>query len=424
MGQNQRRAWWWRVKPYLNAGDRTSVAELEMEGDPYGGPVPSGPPPERDLKRLRAEARENGYRDGRSGMYDQWSLSTGSRPPYLMTLEAKREEVVAEEKVRSLRDLQRLEERIAVTKQDLNRCTEQVTSTKGEIEALTRQEKALQRLLGGEGPEGGTGAEGTAAQPGRRWAEPTRSLKRRLLAFVLRGVVLVLFAAVEIPIQYATFLFFGESPVMTLAFVAGTAGSMLVAPHLAGGWVRRMSVEGWRSPLLPGTVLVVAGWFTGVCLLAYLRTAVLFASIIDSETLLQVKSTIDTLQLGRVPVVVLFSALLTLSGVVTFTYGFLGENPYATKLADIQRERKKLEKVLAVLEGRRHRDEYLVSLAATRSARHAERWEAWITARGKHYDVCVAVYLQAVADAMKNPAFTESAGLWLREQAKGPVSAH
>ncbi|GAA3834773.1 hypothetical protein GCM10022226_65400 [Sphaerisporangium flaviroseum] len=439
MGQNQRRALWWRIKPYLSEGGRPDAVdiELELEEDPYGGPVPGGRMSDKELAKLRDEARDNGYRDGRSGMYDEWSLSTGSRPPYLMTLEAKREEALAEERVRSLRDLQRLEERIAVTTQDLKKCEEQYRRTEHEIERLAEQEQEIQELLSGNRPKAGanqdsppgghpdgTRREGAAPggatvpdHPGYRWAEPTRGLKRRLLAGVARVAVMALFAAVELPIQYATFLYFGESPMMTWAFVIGTAGAMLVAPHLAGGWTKRMRMEGWRSPLLPGTLVVLLGWLAGVWLLAFLRTAVLFVPTVDSVTLEPVRSTIDALDLGRAPVTVLFAALLTLSGVVTFTYGYLGENPYAARLADIQRERRKLEKVLAALEGRRHRDDYLVSLAETRKQRHAERWQAWIAARGKPYEVCAAVYLQAVADAMRNPAFTESASQWLRDHA-------
>ncbi|MEV7964605.1 hypothetical protein AB0O34_01300 [Sphaerisporangium sp. NPDC088356] len=433
MGQNQRRALWWRIKPYFSQGERPDSLdlELEMEEDPYGGPVLGRRLPEKELKRLCDEARKSGDHDGRSGMYDEWSLSTGSRPPYLMTLEAMREETLSEERVSSLRDLQRLEERIAATKQDLKKCEERSSRTERELDGLTAQEKEIQSLLSGHGAQAGTGdrehdgTKGTTApaHPGHRWAEPTRSLRRRLLLGVLRVAVLALFAAVELPIQYATFLFFGESPEMTWAFVIGTTGAMLVAPHLAGGWTRRMSIEGWRSPLLPGTLVVLLGWSVGVCLLAFLRTAVLFAPTVDSATLETVKSTIDTLDLGRVPVTVLFTALLTLSGVVTFTFGYLGENPYAAKLADIQRERRKLEKVLATLEGRKNRDEYLVSLTETRIERHSERWEAWIAARGKPYEVGAAVYLRAVADAMRNPAFTESASRWLGEHARPKQAA-
>jgi hypothetical protein len=407
LGQNQRRAWWWRVRPYLGSGGGRPDAidlELEMEQDPYGGPVPGISPSDKDLKKLREEAYRNGVRDGTSGMYDEWS-PTGSRPPYLMMVDAKCRETKAEERVRQLRDAQRLDERIAAAKRDLKRHTERADRLQAELDGVTTTEKELQEVLNGTEE---------SRHPGLRWAEATRSLNRRRRSTGARAFVLALFAAVELPIQYATFVYFGESPEMTWAFVLGTVGAMLVAPHLAGGWVRRMTIEGRRSALAPATAVVLVAWATAVGLLALLRTSVLFAPGFDNATLQTVKSTIDSLGLGRTTVSILFGALLTLSGVVTFTYGFLSENPYAAKLADLQRERRKLENALSKAAGQRDRDQYLVGLEKTLITRHGERWEARIAARGNAYEVCTAVYLQAVAGTMRNPAFTESASLWLR----------
>ncbi|MFC6081962.1 hypothetical protein [Sphaerisporangium aureirubrum] len=428
MGQNQRRAFWWRLMSYLDgSGFEAREMEMDMEDDPYGGPTPKEPASDKEFKSLREEARKKGVHDGRSGMYDEWSLSTGSRPPYLTTLEARREEATAHERVREMRDLERLEQRVAVTQFDLSKCQERVKRITDEIDSLRSQEKDIQHVLSGhsanEDSRDGAARLGAAGRAGHRWAEPTRTLRRRALGGTLRFAVLVLFVAVELPIQYATFLYLGEDSLMTWAFVIGTAGAMLVAPHLAGGWTRRMKVEGWRSPLLPSMLIVLAGWSAGVWLLAVLRTAVLFVPTIDSVTLQPVVSTIDALKLGHIPVTVLFASLLTISGVVTFTFGYLGENPYAGKLADLQRERKKLERTLAGLEGRKERDEYIVGLTETRIKRHRERWQAYIEATSTPYRVCAALYLHAVADTMRNPAFTESASQWLRLQEEKPKQA-
>ncbi|GII76614.1 hypothetical protein Sru01_15960 [Sphaerisporangium rufum] len=422
MGRNQRRALWWRLKPYLgDRGDAALDLELDMEEDPYGGPIPGGPPPAKELKRLRAEARRNGERDGGSGMYDEWSLAAGSRPPFLVTLEAMRNEAVAEEKVRELRDLQRLEDRIAVTRQDLQTCEERAARTRAELDQVAADERRLQEALGGvraAAASDGAPRPEEPPHPAARWAEPTRSLRRQALVRAARWAVLALFAAVELPIQYATFIYFNEGPTMTWAFVLGTAAAMLIAPHLAGGWTKHMSVMGWRSPRLPAAATVLVAWLAGVGLLAHLRTSVLFAPGTDSETGAAIRSTADALGVGRVPVTILFTALLLLGGTVTFTFGFLGENPYAARLGDIQRQRRRLEKALAALEGRRKRDADLVSLAEQRTRRHGERWAARIAARGEPYEVCVADYLEAVAQRMRNPAFTESVGQWLQERAR------
>ncbi|MEO3810679.1 hypothetical protein ABGB17_16890 [Sphaerisporangium sp. B11E5] len=420
MGQNQRRAFWWRLMSYLDTGDfEAREMEMDMEDDPYGGPTPKEPPSPAEIKALREEASKNGVRDGKSGMYDEWSLSTGSRPPYLATLEARRLEAMAHERVRQMRDMERLERRVAVTESDLKKHQERARRTTDEIDRLRTQEEDIQRVLSGEQVTSDGVPEG-AGHAGRRWAEPTRTLRRRVVGGVARFAMLALLVAVELPIQYATFLYLGENPVMTWAFVIGTAGAMLIAPHLAGGWTKRMTIEGWRSPLLPSMLIALAGWGTGVWLLAVLRTAVLFVPTVDSITLQQVASTVDALGLGRVPVTLLFTGLMTISGVVAFTFGYLGENPYATKLADLQRERRKLERSLASLEGRRKRDEYTLSLTGKRITRHEERWQAYIDATSTPYRVCEALYLNAVADTMRNPAFTESASQWLRHQEEKP----
>ncbi|MEV1204803.1 hypothetical protein [Microbispora rosea] len=410
MGSNQRRARWWRIQPYLGGGRNEALdLELEMEQDPYGGPVPAVPVPEKELQRLRDEARRHGARDGSSGMYDEWSLATGSRPPYLMMLDARCRQVVADEEVRKLRDAHRLDQRIAAAKQDLKLYEERARRTQERLATVREAEERLEKMLDGAPEEAGTGAG--------RWAEATRSFGRRRAGAAARALVIALFAGVELPIQYATFLSFGESREMTWAFVLGTVGAMMVAPHLAGGWTRRLCVEGRRSVLLVTTALVALAWVTGVVLLASLRTDVLFAPTVDSVTLEKAASAIEGLGLGHTIVTLLFTALLLLSGVVTFSFGYLAENPYAAKLADVQRVRAKLEKSLDRAVGERDKNQHLVGLETTLKERHAQRWEARIAARASTFEVCSALYLQAVAETMRNPAFTESASQWLKTPA-------
>ncbi|GAA0388360.1 hypothetical protein Acor_53780 [Acrocarpospora corrugata] len=406
MSRTQRKAMWWRIQQIINSGGSRPVAsglELEMDSDPRGGPLPEEPASKKEMEALRKEAYENGVRDGSSGMYDEWSLSTGGKPPYLAMIDAKCNEAQAHERVRHLRDAQRLDERIAAAKQDLKQHQELAAQKEQQRTELMAEEKELQDAL----------ADRESDHPASGWGEATRSLTRRRSAAVARVAVMALLIAVELPIQYASFIFFGESPVLTWAFVLGTAGAMLIAPHQAGGWTRRLTVEGWASALTVTTLVVMAAWAVGVGLLALLRASVLFAPGFDDATLQPIASTVSALDLSQPTVTLLFGGLLTLSGLVAFTYGYLGENPYAAKLADIQRRRSEVEKALAKATGLRDRDEHLATMEKTLNDRHEERWQAQIAARGHVYEVCYATYLQAVAATMRNPAFTESSSQWL-----------
>lgn len=378
--------------------------EFRAEADPIGGPAPE---PELvggstdTRKKLRARAFRDGKDDAKSGMYDEWTFSTGTTPPYLVALRDQRDELLHENRIRKFRDLQRVEQRIAAAEAAAMEAATRADESDADLTEARKHERRIQTILDGEVEDD---------HPGKRWAEPVRSPGRRRLIRLSRGLVMVIFAGVELPIQYSTFIYFGESRTLTLAFVLGTATAMLVAPHQAGGWARRTKVEGGQAGLRSATWAVMAAWVTALVILADLRRRTLLTPQVDGETGAPLPSPVTALQLTPGMVTVLFMALMTLTGMVAFVFGYLGENPYAGELASAQAKRRTLARRVARARGRRIALERSAEKVQDREAKLTERWEARNTAVERFFDSCAAKYRHGVAVVLGSPAVSEAAG--------------
>jgi hypothetical protein len=394
------------IREYVfgDAPDPILMEEIRAEADPIGGPAPE---PELvgggkySKKDLRGRAFQDGRSDAKSGMYDEWTFSTGTTPPYLVALRNQRDEMRGENTIRKLRDLQRVEQRIAAAEAAAEEASARAAEAEAKLEEAKEHETKIQKVLDGEADED---------HPGRRWAEPARSLGRRRLIRFSRALVMVIFAGVELPIQYSTFIYFGESRSLTLAFVIGTAAAMLVAPHQAGGWARKAKVEGGHRQLKVATAVVMTAWSGALIVLADLRRRTLLASQVDAQTGQTLPSPATALHLTPFMVTVLFLALMALTGMVAFVFGYQGENPYSAELASAQAKRRALARRVAKARGRRTAMRRSAEKVQEREAKLTERWEARNAALECFFDSCAARYRHGVAVELGNPAVSEALG--------------
>jgi hypothetical protein len=395
-----------RLYPYFSGKnhDARDAEEFRAETDAIGGPAPE-PELTGEARLSKKDLRERVFRDGKedaeSGMYDQWTFSTGTTPPYLVALRNQRDEILNENKIRRLRDLQRVEQRIAAAEAAAEEATERTAEAQAKLTAAKEHEAKVQKVLDGEVPDD---------HPGRRWAEPAHSLSRRRVIRLFRALVMLTFAGVELPIQYSTFIYFGESRPLTLAFVVGTATAMLVAPHQAGGWARKAKVEGGQRELRFAACFVMAAWVVALVLLADLRRRTLLAPLPDTETGTSVPAPVTTLHLTPVMVTALFLGLMALTGTVAFVFGYQSENPYTAELASAQAKRRALARQAAKAKGRLTAMVRAAEKVQDREAKLTARWEARDAAVAEFFAACAARYRHGVALMLGDPAVSEAVG--------------
>jgi hypothetical protein len=170
-------------------------------------------------------------------------------------------------------------------------------------------------------------AELDAERHRMRWLGPAGGNITGMMPAWLRPVILVLLAAVEIPIYLKVFAFFtGNDPALTWTFTLPIAIGMVLGPHLAGKLIRSRHALP-REPLAPYlTAAIMVLWVAGGCLLGWLRQKVLLVPIIDPVTGKSV-SLVGQLQVSPWTMTCVFSVVLLLSGLIAFILGVAETHP-------------------------------------------------------------------------------------------------
>jgi hypothetical protein len=230
-----------------------------------------------------------------------------------------------------------------------------------------------------------------------------------LLPGWLRMLVLVLLAAVEIPIYLKVFGYFTpRNPVLTWTFTLPVAVGMVLAPHLAGKLHRRRQ-EMPREKVIPYvTIGVMALWLTAGVMLGWLREKVLLVPITDQLTGQQI-SLARNLGVSSLQMTALFASLILMSGTIAFMLGIADAHPVVAGYRDAVREAIEAE------------DAYDAAVAAhaeavepvrqtpeeikAASAAEAEQRERALRAE---YTAAAEAYLDAYSREMGDPNVTQA----------------
>ncbi|MER5496466.1 hypothetical protein ABT096_04535 [Streptomyces sp. NPDC002561] len=269
-------------------------------------------------------------------------------------------------------------------------------------------------LLGGVVPPPGQepGWEGMPTRPG--------------LPAWLIWVMLLVIAAVEIPIYWVAFQPFHGTGSKGSDFLSGTlaistAVLMVLLPHLAGRTLRNRAATGsLKAAALPALALLGVWGFSGWTL-GYLRAKLVLRRPDSTKTpevvkdfkgagdLAQPQTLADSLDLSQDTIIWMFVALLFLSGGVGFLLGLLKEHPYLDayrsaleRRADRVRQRE--EARVAV-----DRARSLTLTAQERADRRREAVDARVRATEELYEAAAHAFLEGVVERSSDPAVTEAA---------------
>jgi hypothetical protein len=423
----------------------------------------SDPARRADRDRLLQEVRRQGARAGRSGQFDAWSFG-GDPVPYLRYLAHDRERAVTEALIAAGRSQDELMQRhwravaeakvagrqAADLRERRQAAVRQMQTLHGQVDRLAiweawrrerRQDSAwpvAPPLLAGPpsdparvGPEGDAepaGGDQVAAgrfAAGARWEgayAPRMSERWKWRIIAALGLV-------EIPIQFQIFQYFHDNDwgglALTALFTLSVSLLMILLPHLAGRWYRIRHATG-SDPLsrfVPLTLMVP--WGVVAYVLGDLRRRVLLApTVIEGEQVTQFNA-VDILHLSPVTISVMFISLLVLTGGISFLLGLAHDHPLQAGYLGARNERDRLDRELGEAER-------AAEAAAAEVDHYPDRWVAMRVLGDEEarvvreiYAGAEAVYRDAVADAMGDPAVTEAlTGTTTGEGTRGEAAAN
>ncbi|MEV8451289.1 hypothetical protein AB0467_01480 [Streptomyces sp. NPDC052095] len=258
-------------------------------------------------------------------------------------------------------------------------------------------------------PDRGAGWEGMPERPG--------------LPAWLTWAMLLVIAAVEIPIYWVAYQPFHGAGTTEADFLSGTlavstAVLMVLLPHLAGRTLRGRDTTGAVKAAAAPAVFLLGIWAFSGWALGDLRAKLVlrsppkvkmsaaaqeFADAVSQPTLA------DSLHLDKITVTWMFVTLLLLSGGVGFLLGLLREHPYlesyraalerrAARGREREEARTMVDRLRAVAES-----------AEDRANRRAELLAARLRATDNLYEAAANSYLMGVMERSSDPAVTEAA---------------
>lgn len=412
-----------------------------VAGRPRFGPLPDG-------HVLNASARAAGRNAARSGMFDQWSFEEVVFP-YLGALREERDAEIGQTREQAAEidtwNRTRTQEARAEAagleshRRHLERQQQEATAhqqaARGRINHLARLEARLQELrdLSGLGTAAGASGDrrpgpadaerdeglGALTLPGGQpddlgWeGAHAQRISGRWTAVILGSLVLV-----EVPIQYVIFQYFhGYTPFeefLTWVFTIPVSAVMVMLPHLAGWWYRSRAGTGSDRLLRVIPLVLLAPWAFVAVMLGYLRARVLLAPPqlppATSSTAylnnLQVTSNSAALHITPTTMAVMFSALILGVGGIGFLLGLAREHPFASAYSGAA---ARLRALAGQLDRLAPRSELAEQRAAdTGDQAGATAGELRIEAIRATYAAAEQSYLNAIANAMGDPATTES----------------
>ncbi|GAA0414198.1 hypothetical protein Acor_10020 [Acrocarpospora corrugata] len=233
-------------------------------------------------------------------------------------------------------------------------------------------------------------------------------------------IILALLLTVDVPIYYATFLVFGESPVLTYALAIGAILVFVLGPHFYGRSFRewqeyrdrgdradRRGLAKW--PILLFVIPVL--WFVSICSIAYMRLKSLYENPpvlygADGKPLAknfdaagnEIPSDTTLLgQLGYLPLLIVFLALMIFTALIATELGRRMGNPNDRLLKEQRANRLRARGVLDQAQRRkaeaaRKSKEIAAFLAELTAAE--ERGPAQIE---QHFDKAEEIYVNSLA---------------------------
>jgi hypothetical protein len=371
--------------------------------------------PESDLvKRGRAD----GARAAQAGEYDEWSFEQEQGIAYAQQLEKQEEVELADEvieygkqrsalsadKEAAARNRQ-IGRRVAVV--ELDRARAAVERNREHREVSRAQ---LDLLTGVHEPRPEDGADPGPGVPGQ-WAGPASGVLSPPVPRRLKLLLVVLLATVEIPIYFSTFRMFDPRDMLLVwCFTVPVALLMVVAPHIAGVWLRKRLATPSLGPLPTiGAAALMVVWAGAAVVLAKLRVT----SLVHPVQLYGIDVPSPVTTLGPATLLAAFGLVIALSGLISFLLGMADDHPAVSAFAAADRALRQAEEThvratsthaSGLIEDAEEPD---VSPEEALEEEHRKRLEA-ITA---DYAASWAAYRDAWSLAAGNPAKTQAAGV-------------
>ncbi|GAA0427432.1 hypothetical protein Acor_37550 [Acrocarpospora corrugata] len=390
---------WFRRRPGTPSPARHQPPDPGMPAD-VGLDVARGPlfGPEPDPSLLRLQAEQAGLRDGERRMFDEYSFVSDSRPPYLRELDARREMEIHEAGIRAKAELNLMDAHEARYHGERIDAEERVRIATEELAEAKEHEKALLDELGMLHSDGG--------RPAAKWVG-SRARKKEWPARAGLVLIIMLLAGVEIPIHFGSFSYLRHPVEMTWVLAAAVSFALILGPHWAGHWARGRYVPGGGKVPVAGSVAIMLTWLVAVITLARFRQVTLSLPVSDDV------DTTDLLaQAGFTGgwSVLMFAAVLLLSGAIAFMLGFMAEHPHVKAMRAVVAERKAAERLAGVAKRDRAVVQHKVDTGQKRRDGLLESWRQREEVIGHMFDAAEFAYRNGVAQVGGHPDITDAAG--------------
>ncbi|VVJ15008.1 Uncharacterised protein [Amycolatopsis camponoti] len=366
---------------------------------------------------LVRRGRADGTRAARAGQYDEWSFEQEQSIPYAQLLDAQEQCDVTEEAInhetrlmalRTAQAAQTRQRRIAreAAEAEIGQARGRLARNQDHRETSRAQ---LDLLTGVHDPIPEDGVDPGPTVPGR-WIGPADGQLSPVVPPLLKYVLMVLLAVVEVPIYFSTFRAFDpRNFALVWCFTIPVALCMVLAPHLSGLWLRKRLAKPSIGivPTVASGVLMTA-WFGAAVLLAKLRSTTLVQPLFLNGH--RIESPVSNL--GPTTLLATFGLVIVVSGLLSFLLGIADNHPAVSAFARADRGLRQAEE--ANLKAVRTHASVLiedaeepeVSPEESLTLEHEKRLEVLQA----DYAAAWAAYRDAWSLAAGNPSRTQAAG--------------
>ena len=363
---------------------------------------------------LVRRARSDGARAARNGQYDEWSFTEEHLLAYAELLRNQETHDVAEEQLRHREQVRaiRAAERAAAATGDIDRL--RADSAIGQAAARVERNRdhretsraQLDLLTGVHEPIPVDGVDPAPAQRGR-WIGPADGKLSPPVPRWLKLPLVVLLAAVEVPIYFESFRAFNPRSVALLwCFTLPVALCMVLGPHLTGVWLRRRHTRpsvGVVPTVASGALMAV--WLAAAFILADLRRTTLVTPLVLYGH--RVDGPAD--HLGPTTLLAVFGLVIALSGLISFLLGLADDHPAVAAFAAADRGLRRADAA----------HEQAIAAHAAGRIRQAERTDDPLESAEEEHEIRVvairadyaaawAAYRDSWSLAVHNPAKTQA----------------
>lgn len=369
----------------------------------------------RSSSALIRRATAEGAWAARAGEYDEWSFAADSSIAYLVRLDHEKEMALAGERQRlgyqlqQVRRSQRAEDIRLRTANDRAEAAVESARRRRDLHC-TRHDRTLRELdllASAEYPPPADLPNGDP--PARHWMGPADGTLAPPVPRLLKIVLVLVLAAIEVPIHFLTFqAFHPRDPALTWCFTLPVALCMVLGPHLAGIWMRRrLAVPSLGKVPAFAAAALMAVWLGAAVVLADLRSTTLLATTEVNGVFIE--SSVN--HLGHSTLIAVFGLLIVLSGLIAFLLGIAENHPGVAALRAADRSAERAERdFLAARTAHAGAGLDVIEDRDDEAAELEKLCEHRIAAIDAEYRAARAAYLDAVALAVGNPSVTQAIG--------------